>query len=60
MKIPESELDAVYDGFKNSPPAKFEAWTPEHKAQRWANHKTGKPDADYKTWSNQYDGNIEM
>ncbi len=59
MKIPESELDAVYDGFKNSPPAKFEAWTPEHKAQRWQNHKAGIPDAEYKNWSNQYDGNID-
>jgi hypothetical protein len=59
MKIPENELDAIYDGFKNSPPVKFEAWTPEHKAQRWQNNKMGKPDADYKTWSNQYDGNID-
>ncbi len=59
MKIPEADLDAVYDGFKNSPPAKLDAWTPEHKAQRWANHKAGNPDADFKTWSNQYDGNID-
>lgn len=59
MKIPESELDAVYDSFKNSPPAKFEAWTPEHKAQRWQNHKTGNPDTEYKNWSNRYDGNID-
>lgn len=59
MKIPEADLDVVYDGFKNSPPAKLDAWTPEHKAQRWANHKAGNPDADFKTWSNQYDGNID-
>ncbi len=59
MKIPESNLDALYDGFKNSPPSKFDAWTPDHKAQRWANHKKGKPNADFKTWSNKYDGNID-
>ena len=59
MKIPESNLDALYDGFKNSPPSKFDAWTPDHKAQRWANHKKGNPNADFKTWSNKYDGNID-
>lgn len=59
MKIPESELDDLYSGFKNSPPVKFKAWTPEHKAQRWANYKEGNPNSDFKTWSNQYDGNID-
>lgn len=59
MKIPESNLDALHDGFKNLPPSKFDAWTPDHKAQRWANHKKGNPDADFNTWSNKYDGNID-
>jgi hypothetical protein len=59
MKIPESKLDEIYNDFNNSPPTILEAWSPEHKAQRWANHKIGKPDANYNNWSNQYDGNID-
>lgn len=58
MKIPESELNSIYDGVKNSPLDDLKPWTPEHKAQGWANYKSGNPDADYKIWSNQYDGNI--
>jgi len=58
MKIPESELNTIYDGIKNSPLDDLKPWTPEHKAQGWANYKSGDVEADYKTWSNQYDGNI--
>ncbi len=59
MKIPQSELDAAYDAMKNSPLDELTPWTKEHKAQRWANHKSGNPDADFNTWSNKYDGNIK-
>lgn len=59
MKIPEADLDAAYDVMKNSPLDELTPWTKEHKAQRWANHKSGNPDADFNSWSNKYDGNIK-
>jgi hypothetical protein len=59
MKIPEGELNSIYDGIKGSPLDDLTPWTPEHKAQAWANYKSGNLDADFKTWSNQYDGNIK-
>lgn len=59
MKIPQDELDAAYDAMKGSPLDELTPWTKDHKAQRWANHKSGNPDADFNTWSNKYDGNIK-
>jgi hypothetical protein len=39
MKIPQPELDNIYNGFKNDPPFDLDPWTPQHKAQRWDQYK---------------------
>ncbi|WP_320002408.1 hypothetical protein [Shiella aurantiaca] len=61
MKIPEADLDNIYNGFKNDPPFDLDPWTPQHKAERWAQYKLekGSDGLDYKSWSNVYDGNID-
>ncbi|AYB29170.1 hypothetical protein [Chryseolinea soli] len=61
MKIPERELDNIYSSFKNEPPFDLDAWTPKHKAERWAQYKEekGNTGLDFKSWSNVYDGNIK-
>jgi len=61
LKIPQKDLEALYDGFKNDPPFDMEAWTPQHKAERWAQYKEEKGNSglDFKSWSNVYDGNIK-
>ncbi len=64
MKIPQAELDNIYNGFKNDPPFDLDPWTPQHKAQRWDQYKArmaeeGKTPKTFETWSNRYDGNIE-
>lgn len=64
MKIPQAELDDIYNGFKNDPPFDLDPWTPQHKAQRWDQYRArmaeeGKAPETFETWSNRYDGNIE-
>jgi len=65
MKIPQKELDGIYDGFRNDPPFKHTPWTPDHKAQRWNNYKEGCANGqnsclDFESWSNGYDGKIDL
>ncbi|HCX20466.1 MAG: hypothetical protein CMB80_05925 [Flammeovirgaceae bacterium] len=61
MKIPEADLENIYYGFKSDPPFDLDPWTPEHKAERWAQYKIekGSDALEYNSWSNVYDGNID-
>lgn len=58
LKLTRSELDNLSVSIINDPPANIDPWTPDHKAQRWNNHKEAKGDNDFNSWSNRYDGNI--
>jgi hypothetical protein len=65
LKLPKSELDNIYTGFKNNPPFEPTPWTAEHKAQRWKNYEAGCLNGqntcqDFETWSNGYDGKINL
>jgi len=46
---------------KMTTPFDLDPWTPQHKAERWAQYKLekGSDGLDYKSWSNVYDGNID-
>ena len=56
MKIPEADLENIYYGFKSDPPFDLDPWTPEHKAERWAQYKIekGSDALEYNSWSNVY------
>lgn len=65
LKLPKSDLDNIYAGFKNDPPFNHTPWTPEHKAQRWKNYEEGCANGqnaclDFESWSNGYDGKIDL
>jgi len=65
LKLPKSDLDNIYAGFKNDPPFKHTPWTPEHKAQRWKNYEEGCANGqnaclNFESWSNGYDGKIDL
>jgi hypothetical protein len=67
LKIPEAELNEILvnNNLLVDPPSKLEAWTPEHKAQRWNNYKEGCAASNngclsFESWSNKYDGNINQ
>ncbi len=65
MKIPQKELDEIFEVVANDPPSKLIPWTKEHKAQRWNNYKEGCSKGlnscqDFETWSNGYDGKIDL
>nr|WP_260412342.1 HINT domain-containing protein [Flammeovirga kamogawensis] len=57
LKIKKGDIEDIAQNMDmNVSPA---SWTKEHKAKRWNNYKEENPDADFYTWSNQYDGNIK-
>jgi len=65
MKIPQKELDDIFEVVANDPPHNLTPWTREHKAQRWRNYKAGKEAGEnsgqnFETWSNGYDGKIDV